>query len=211
MTLNTTNLGAPSPLPEGGKSLRIPIERTSQRLLRALCAAAHVERFAPRPRITRMSWLSQSPGKRQREISLAIWFVPLVGALSPAIVVAIQLLVLSSGQADVRGELAVWFFRDAFLGYSVVLPVVSILRRLGFTAPALLWVAAAMVGLPMGYVLANPVEYTISPTDEEFQHGPYWPGMYIYAALFGLTGLAYGIVHQMKLRCAGRIRAGSIY
>ena len=29
MTLNTTNLGASSPLPEGGKSLRIPIERTS--------------------------------------------------------------------------------------------------------------------------------------------------------------------------------------
>jgi hypothetical protein len=28
MTLNTTNLGAPTPLPEGGKSLRIPIERT---------------------------------------------------------------------------------------------------------------------------------------------------------------------------------------
>jgi hypothetical protein len=26
MTLNTTNLGASSPLPEGGKSLRIPME-----------------------------------------------------------------------------------------------------------------------------------------------------------------------------------------
>ena len=44
MTSNTTNLGAPAPSPEGGKSLRIPIERTSQRPLRALCAAAHVER-----------------------------------------------------------------------------------------------------------------------------------------------------------------------
>jgi hypothetical protein len=29
MTLNTTSLGASSPLPEGGKSLRIPIERPS--------------------------------------------------------------------------------------------------------------------------------------------------------------------------------------
>ena len=28
MTSNTTTLGAWSPLPEGGKSLRIPIERT---------------------------------------------------------------------------------------------------------------------------------------------------------------------------------------
>jgi hypothetical protein len=44
MTLNTTNLGASSPLPEGGKSLRIPIERTSSSVLRTLPAAAHVER-----------------------------------------------------------------------------------------------------------------------------------------------------------------------
>jgi len=28
MTSNTTNLGASSPLPEGGKSLRIPFNRT---------------------------------------------------------------------------------------------------------------------------------------------------------------------------------------
>jgi hypothetical protein len=44
MTLNTTNLGASTPLPEGGKSLRIPIERTSSSRLRLLPAAAHVER-----------------------------------------------------------------------------------------------------------------------------------------------------------------------
>jgi hypothetical protein len=42
MTSNTTNLGASTPLPEGGKSLRIPIEQTSKRL--RLFAAAHVER-----------------------------------------------------------------------------------------------------------------------------------------------------------------------
>jgi len=29
MTLNTTNLGASTPLPEGGKSLRIPFGRTT--------------------------------------------------------------------------------------------------------------------------------------------------------------------------------------
>ena len=157
-----------------------------------------------------MNWLSRSPEERQREISLAIWFAPLVGALAPATVVAIQLLVLSGGQADVRGEMAVWFFRDAFFGYSAVLPVVSIVRRLGFTAPTSLWVVAALVGLPMGYVLANPGEYTFSPSEEEFQHGPYWQRMYIYAVLFGLTGLAYGILHQMKSRCATKTRAGSI-
>lgn len=32
MTLNTTNLGASTPLPEGGKSLRIPIEGMPKRL-----------------------------------------------------------------------------------------------------------------------------------------------------------------------------------
>jgi hypothetical protein len=40
--LNTTNLGASSPLPEGGKSLRIPIEGMPKRL-RLLCTP-HVKR-----------------------------------------------------------------------------------------------------------------------------------------------------------------------
>jgi len=43
MTSNTTNLGASTPLPEGGKSLRIPFERTSYSRLRLLQLAAHVE------------------------------------------------------------------------------------------------------------------------------------------------------------------------
>jgi len=44
MTSNTTNLGASTPLPEGGKSLRIPIEATSSSKFRLLAAAPHVER-----------------------------------------------------------------------------------------------------------------------------------------------------------------------
>jgi hypothetical protein len=40
---HTTNLGAWTPLPEGGKSLRIPIERTSSGKLRLPAAAAHVK------------------------------------------------------------------------------------------------------------------------------------------------------------------------
>jgi hypothetical protein len=44
MTLNTTNLGALTPLQEGGKSLRIPIERTVSSGLRPLPTAAHVKR-----------------------------------------------------------------------------------------------------------------------------------------------------------------------
>ena len=46
MTSNTTNLGASTPSQDRGKSLRIPIERTSKSLLRKLSAAAHVERCA---------------------------------------------------------------------------------------------------------------------------------------------------------------------
>jgi hypothetical protein len=44
MTSNITNLGASSPLPESGKSLRIPIERTALSWLRQPKATAHVER-----------------------------------------------------------------------------------------------------------------------------------------------------------------------
>jgi hypothetical protein len=54
MTLNTTNLGAQSPSPEGGKSLRIPIERTNNggSGLRAFASAqpplfaSHLKRWA---------------------------------------------------------------------------------------------------------------------------------------------------------------------
>jgi hypothetical protein len=47
MTSNIANLGASTPSQECGKSLRIPIERTSKRL--RLFAAAHVERWASQP------------------------------------------------------------------------------------------------------------------------------------------------------------------
>ena len=54
MTSNTTHLGASSPLPERGKSLRIPIERTSSSRLRVPTAAAHVKR-PPAPTASRPS------------------------------------------------------------------------------------------------------------------------------------------------------------
>jgi hypothetical protein len=47
MTLNTTNLGASSPLPEGEKSHRIPIERTSTRLRLLPLHMSNVGRVPP--------------------------------------------------------------------------------------------------------------------------------------------------------------------
>jgi hypothetical protein len=44
MTSNTINLGATSPLPEGGKSFRIPIKRTVNSQLLRLSPAAYVNR-----------------------------------------------------------------------------------------------------------------------------------------------------------------------
>ena len=48
MTLNTRNLGAPSPLPDGGKSLRIPKERTPSSRLRRLAVARLCRMLGPR-------------------------------------------------------------------------------------------------------------------------------------------------------------------
>jgi hypothetical protein len=44
LMIRTSNLGASTPLLEGGESLRIPIERAVSSGLRPLTIAAHIER-----------------------------------------------------------------------------------------------------------------------------------------------------------------------
>ena len=55
----------------------------------------------------------------------------------------------------------------------------------------------------MGYVMANPVEFAWTPSEVEFQHGPYWDSMIIYMALFGLTGLVYSLFARLRKETSG--------
>ena len=52
---------------------------------------------------------------------------------------------------------------------------------------------AVIAALPMAYVLANPLIYAWTPTEEDFNHGPYWlvPGIYAFAS--SATGLLFGL------------------
>ncbi len=114
---------------------------------------------------------------------------PLVGGVAPAV-----WLWLRAGarfdESAISG-VCVWAIRDLLISYVIALPVLLLCRRIGVRRAVSLWLVAALVGYPMGYVLANPVEYAWTPTEADFAHGPYRDVMFTYTALFGLTGLLY--------------------
>lgn len=87
----------------------------------------------------------------------------------------------------------VWAIRDMLISYVIALPALILCRRLGARRAVSLWRVAALVGWPMGNVLANPVEYAWTPTEANFAHGPYSDVMLTYMSLFGLTGLLCGL------------------
>ena len=89
------------------------------------------------------------------------------------------------------GGPCVWAIRDVLISYAVALPVLMLCRRFGVQRLISLWLVAALIRCPMGYVLANTAECAWTPTEADFTHGPYWSVMLGYMALFGLTGLFF--------------------
>ena len=116
---------------------------------------------------------------------------PLMGGIAPAV-----WLWLRNGaeinESAISG-VCVWAIRDILISYVIALPALMLCRRLGARRAVSLWLVAALVGWPMGNVLANPAEYAWTPTEADFAHGPYWDVMLTYMSLFGLTGLLYGL------------------
>ena len=121
---------------------------------------------------------------------------PLVGGVAPA--VWLWLHIGANFDESAISRVCVWAIRDILVSYVVALPVLLLCRRIGARRAFLLWLVAALVGYPMGYVLANPVEYAWVPTEADFAHGPYWDVMFPYMALFGLTGLLYALGREMQ-------------
>lgn len=124
-----------------------------------------------------------------------IWLSPVIGALAPATYFAVRSS-LAGRSSEILIAFAFWVLRDLILGYCMALPVLAVLRRFGAERIGLMWAAAALVGAPMGYVLANPVTFAWTPTEEQFEHGPYWFDMLIYMVLFGLSGVMYAYLHR---------------
>ncbi|MCK9687422.1 hypothetical protein [Scleromatobacter humisilvae] len=96
------------------------------------------------------------------------------------------------------GGPCVWAIRDMLISYAVALPVLVLCRRFGIRSLISLWLVAALIGGPMGYALANPVEFAWAPTEADFTHGPYWGLMLGYMTLFGLTGLLFAAVSKRE-------------
>jgi hypothetical protein len=114
---------------------------------------------------------------------------PVAGGLAPAL-----WLWLHNGAGTTAlaiGGPCVWAMRDLLVSYLVALPVLLLCRRGGVRKPGALWLVSSMVGAPIGYVLANPVDFAWAPTEADFAHGPHWGLMVGYMALFGLSGLLF--------------------
>jgi hypothetical protein len=114
---------------------------------------------------------------------------PVAGGLAPAL-----WLWLHNGAGTTAlaiGGPCVWAIRDLLVSYVIALPVLLLCRRGGVHKPGALWLVAPVVGAPIGYVLANPVDFAWTPTEANFAHGTDWGLMVGYMALFGLSGLLY--------------------
>ena len=86
------------------------------------------------------------------------------------------------------GGPCVWAIAGLALSYTIALPVLVVARRLGVRGLLALWVVAALVGAPVGYLWANPAVFADDPA---VTPTPHWGSMFEYMALFGVTGLLY--------------------
>lgn len=111
----------------------------------------------------------------------------------------IQNLIDGEDSSNLLGTFTVWFFRDPLISYLFTLPVLWICLCFGVKSLLGFWGVGTIIGAPVGFILANPVYYAWTPTDEDFLLGPYWHNMVIYMVLFGLVGLAYYFSSRPRL------------
>jgi hypothetical protein len=119
---------------------------------------------------------------------------PLAGGVATSSFLTLRCIV--EGQTySIMSAFLIWLARDTIIAYVLALPALLGLRRLGVIRVLPYVITTMILAVPMGYVLANPVDYAWAPTDQDFEHGPYWLLMCAYMACWSFTGLAF---------CAGR-------
>jgi hypothetical protein len=137
-----------------------------------------------------------------------IWLTPLAGGMSPALYYSIHGM-FDPQVVDLFAAFAVWVIRDGVIAYAFALPALLIGRRLGVRNAFAFWLIAAMTGARMGYVLANPVDYAWTPSEQDFAHGPYWSRLAVHMALTGLTGIAFAALSRRYLAASDGSKVGS--
>jgi hypothetical protein len=126
---------------------------------------------------------------------LAVWASPFVGGVATSTFLTLRCL--AEGQTySIASAFVVWLTRDTVIGYLIGLPTLFAIRRFGVVRVPFYVFATMVTAVPMGYILANPVTYAWTPTDQDFEHGPYWLLMCIYMACSGITGLVFSVGHR---------------
>ncbi|MGM9481529.1 hypothetical protein ACS5PN_10090 [Roseateles sp. NT4] len=98
-----------------------------------------------------------------------------------------------------------WFdFAEFARSLGLAGSAMALAYRLGLRNALGFFAIAAACAWPIGHIMANPVDYRFSPTEEDFDHGPYADRMFIYMALHGLSGLTFGaLITRQRRRDAG--------
>lgn len=94
--------------------------------------------------------------------------------------------------------LALQMLLEFFRSLGIAGLAVMLVYRWGLRQPMALWLVAALCALPMGFIMANPVVFRFTPTEQDFNHGPHAADMLAYIGLFGLSGLAYGRLREAR-------------
>ena len=144
--------------------------------------------------------LESAPAKRFLN-RLSVWLCPFAGGISAASFLTLKNLPYPScGDFDCSAWAAfgVYLVRDTVLGYLIALPLLALSRYFGVKRIGIYMLISAVAALPMAYVLANPLTYAWSPTEEDFNHGPYWLVPGIYAFLSSSTGLLFGLGSKQR-------------
>jgi hypothetical protein len=127
---------------------------------------------------------------------LSIWLCPFAGGISAASFLTLKNLPYPPCGYSVCSAwfaFGVYLARDTVLGYLISLPLLALARHIGVKSTGIYMLIAVIAALPMAYVLANPLTYAWTPTEEDFKHGPYWLVPGIYALVSSSTGLLFGL------------------
>ena len=125
----------------------------------------------------------------------AVWMCPFAGGAATATYLTLKNLPFGySDRFDMGMFFLVSFSRDTIANYLIALPLLLAVRWFyAKTTTSSYAVASGLAGLPVGYMLANPVAYAWLPTDADFTHGTYWLIMLTYMLCSCATGWLFSL------------------
>jgi hypothetical protein len=126
----------------------------------------------------------------------AIWMSPVAGGFVTAAFLTLRNIHYPYSEAA-NSFFSIFFIvdlcRDTVANYFFALPLLLVARRFNLRSLLCYACISALAGLPVAYMLANPIDYAWQPSDEDFVHGPYWFFMFTYLFFSCTTGLLFGL------------------